>query len=348
MSSGKEAIVRGKVTRSNTARSITWNYAGYLYNISITLGLTPYIVRHIAVAEYGLLLFVFSLSATLYLMDIGISYLLIQAYVAAVEREEVHRLNDLISTAFLALTGLGSVGMLIFAGIAAVLPGPFNIPHQYLGEAVNIFLIAALVMQVKLPSIAVEQVYQASHRFDRINQIQLLTCTINVTLSVVVIWAGFHIVALAIVQLSVILQLILFILALPSSIPHARLSFTSFKWDLLKPLIRLSKWAFLHNLSMYLFDFMTWSILASLGSMREVALFGIASKMPRQLWNLVDRGASVLLPLLSRSYSEADHVSLQRTYLIAQRLIFGALLPFVALGAFSHDRSSRHGQALNT
>ena len=235
----------------------------------------------------------------------------------------------------MTLTALGSVGMLIFGGLAFLLPGPFNIPHQYLGEAVTIFLICALVMQIKLPSMAIEQVYQASHRYDRINQIQLITSTTNALLSVAVISAGFHIVALALVQLSVVLlQLLLLIFELPFSIRHARLSLKRFRWDLLKPLIRLSKWAFLQNLSMYLFDFLTWTILASLGSMQDAAVFGIANKMPRQLWSLVDRGANVLLPLLSKSAAASDQVTLQRTYLSAQKLIVGALLPFIVLGCF--------------
>ncbi len=330
-----KAIGSGRASGISTARSIGWNYVGYLYNIAMSFGLTAYIARHIAVAEYGLFLFVLSLSATLYLMDIGISYLLIQTYIGALEHSEFARLNDLISTAFLTLTALGSVGMLIFGGFVFFLPGPFNIPHQYLGEAVAIFLICALVMQIKLPGIAIEQVYQASHRFDRINQVQLITSTTNAVLSVAVISEGFHIVALALVQLLVVLlQLFLLIFALPFSIRHAHLSLTRFRWDLLKPLIRLSKWAFLHNLSMYLFDFLTWAILASLGSMQDAAVFGIANKMPRQLWSLVDRGANVLLPLLSKSAATSDQATLQRTYLSAQKLIVGALLPFIVLGCF--------------
>ena len=69
----KKILLGRKVSLKSTARSIAWNYVGYLYNIAISFGVTAYIVRHIAVAEYGLFLFVLSLSATLYLMDIGIS-----------------------------------------------------------------------------------------------------------------------------------------------------------------------------------------------------------------------------------------------------------------------------------
>jgi len=162
-----KTIVGGRMMRRSTARSIAWNYAGYIYQIAINFGLTAYVVRYIAVTEYGLLLFVMSLSNILYLMDMGISSVLVQAYVAAAESGEDDRLNNLIGTTFIALTALGMVGVLIFTGIAASLPGPFKIPQTYLHEASLVFVIAALIILVGLPSIALEQAYQASERFDR-------------------------------------------------------------------------------------------------------------------------------------------------------------------------------------
>ncbi len=330
-----KAIVGGRMLRRSTARSIAWNYAGYIYQIAINFGLTAYVVRYIDVAEYGLLLFVMSLSNTLYLMDMGISSVLVQAYVAAAESREKDRLNNLISTTFIALTALGSIGVLIFAGIAASLPGPFKIPHPYLHEAALIFIIGALVIQVGLPSIALEQIYQASERFDRINQIQLVTSTVQIVLSVLVLMTGFRIVALALVQLAAaLLRLLFFIVALRTSVPQARLNLTRFKWDLLKPLISLSKWAFLNNLSASLFEMLTWTILGAFGSMSEAAMFGLASKAPKQLWNLVDKGANVTLPSLSKAAVENDINTLQQTYLKSQKLVLGAVLPFIVLGCF--------------
>ena len=83
-----------------------------------------------------------------------------------------------------------------------------------------------------------------------------------------------------------------------------------------------------------MFDRFVWIILGSLGSMKEAAMFGLASKAPKQLWNLVDKGANVALPILSRSFTENDQVALQQTYLRTQKLVFGAILPFIVLGCF--------------
>lgn len=320
---------------SKTARNIAWNYAGYAYQIGINIGLTAYIVRQISVAEYGLFLFVMSLSATLYLLDMGISSVLTQAYVEASTTNGKDRLNDLLSTAFVSLTALGAVGVLIFCGLAVSLPGPFKIPHAYLHEAFLIFILAALVILVSLPSMAIEHVYQAASRFDRINQIRLAGGTVYVALAVLALAAGYGIVPLAAAQLvASLLRFVLLVAALPATVPGARLSITRFRGELLRPLANLSKWAFLSNASAYLSDMLVWIILGSLGSMTEAALFGLASKLPKQLWKLVDKGANVTLPLLSQSAADKDPVRLKQTYLRTQKLIFGAVLPFIVLGCF--------------
>lgn len=318
---------------ANAIRNVAWNYAGYVYQICINLGLTSYIARYLALPEYGLLLFVMSLSSALYLLDMGISSVLIPAYVSASLDADKERFTRLLSTTFWALAAFGVAGVLVFCLIASLLPGPFHIPQGNVHEAAILFIVASLVIQVSLPSIALEQAYQAVHRFDRVNQIQLASATLQLILSVLVLTAGFRIVALALVQLIVAgARLLLLAAFLHVSVRVVRLRLTHFRWWELKPLLHASKWAFLNNLSGSFFDFMAWAILGSLGSMREAALFGIASKLPMQLRNLVDRGAHVAFPVWSQASAKNDRVRLARSYLKVQKLVFGGLLPFIVLG----------------
>jgi O-antigen/teichoic acid export membrane protein len=289
----------------------------------------------VSLPEYGLFLLVKSLSAALLLLDLGISGVLVQAYVESFASEGKERFSDLLSSVFLVLAALGFLGVLMFSGLAASLPGPFNISPQYLHEASIIFIVAALVIQIELPAMAIEHAYRAYHRFDRINQIQLATATAQIVLSLLALTAGFRVVALALVQLTVsFLHLCFLVAALPGSVPRARLRLTRFKWALVQPLMKLSKWAFLNSLSGYFFDLLAWIALGSFASMKEVALYGIASRLPYQLWNVMDRGAVIALPLLSRFSAEADQARLQQTFLKTQKLLFGIILPFVVLGCF--------------
>jgi O-antigen/teichoic acid export membrane protein len=315
-------------------KSVAWNYAGYLYQIGVSLGVTSYIVRRVSVAEYGLILFVMSLSGTLYLLDIGISNVLVQAYVDALASSDRSRPIVLLSTVFDALAALGGVGLLILIALGLCLPGPFNIPAPYLREGSIIFVIAALIVQVSFPSMALEHLFQATQRFDRINQVQLICSTIQAGVSILALCAGYGIIALALTQLiAATLRLLFSVVILPRTIPGVRLDLRNFSWDLLKPLLKMSRWAFLNNISTYLFDLFVWMILGSAGSMQEAAMFGLASKVPKQLWNVVDKGAGVALPILSADHAENNLYSLQKTYLRMQQLIFGGIIPFVVLGS---------------
>lgn len=317
-----------------TASNIAWNYAGYGLQIAINIGLTWYIVRKVTVVEYGLFLFVMSLSSTLYLLDMGISSVLVQAFVEAATAEGKDRVNELLSTSFLALTALGATGALVLCGLALSLPGPFKIPPASLHQAFLIFLLAGFILLVGFPAMAVEQAFQASHRFDRTNQVQLLSTALFLVLSIFVLATGHGIVALALVQLvATAVRLLLLIAALPATLPGLHLTLARFNWDRLKPLIHLSKWAFLANLSASLFDMLVWLMLGSLASMKEAALYGLAGKPTKQLWNLVDRGANVTLPLLSRAAAENKLETLRSTYLRTLKLVFGAIFPFIVLGS---------------
>ena len=334
-SNGKPEIERAPPP-VRALHSAAWNYAGHAYQVAISFGLTFYIVRYLAMSEYGLLLFVTSLPATFYLLDMGFSSVLIQAYVSV--NKDTDQLNDLLATAFVALTVLGALGAFILIGFAFALPGPFNIPSQYLHDAFILFVIAALVVQIQLPTIAVEQVFQAAHRFDRTNQIRLIESTVQLVLTIAVLVAGYRIVALAAVQLATTaVQMLLLLITLPSSVPGAKLRLRPFRWDLLRQVTTISKWAFLQNISSSLVDFLGLAILASLGSMNEVALFGFASKLPKQLWALIDKGTTVLLPYLSRFSADTDLPRLRNTYLMEQTLLVGGALPFILLGTiFAH------------
>ena len=318
----------------STSRNISWNYLGHFCKLAVNFGLTSYIVRRLSVPEYGLFLFVIFLSSSIYMLDLGISTVLVQRYVAASLSIEKHRLQELISTVIVACAVLGSFGAAILLALSLILPGPFNIPPPYVHEASLVFVASAGNILFGFLSLGFEPLYQAVNRFDRVNQIQLAGSLLTLLCSVVLLYFGYGIVALAAVQCAVAaFQFLLSVALFPSVFPAAKIHLLHFRWSVLRDLLSQSKWAFLDNLSSYISEVFLWMLLGAVSSMQEAALFGIASKMPTHLWYLVDRGAGVCLPLMSESVESGNRDSLRRIYLTAQRLVFGLILPFVLLGS---------------
>src|SRR5579871_1911367 len=214
--------------------NVAWNYAGHALQLATNFGLTYFIVRHLSLAEYGLLVLITSLTVNIYLLDLGVSSVLVPQYVAARVEGGAARLNDLLAVTFVLFAGMGSIGALLMTGLAVILPGPFKIPPQYVHDGSIAFLLAAITMQMALPTVAVEQVYQSAHRFDRLNQIRLFCTVMQLLLTIAALLMGYRVIGLVAVQsILACLQVVLLLALLPATVPGARLRFRNMQWQLL-------------------------------------------------------------------------------------------------------------------
>jgi O-antigen/teichoic acid export membrane protein len=329
----EKAATSERIGSPGLARSAAWNYAGYAGEAVAGVFLVAFVVRHVPVIEYGLFLFMFALAGALYLLDLGISNLLVQIYVAAARDDSRQTLSDALSTAFVTLTGLGLIGVLVLFALSMALPGPFKIPAVYIREARFILALAALTVQASMSATALDHVYQAFERYDRLNQLQLIAMVGRVGLTVLALAAGYGVVMLAAIQLLVnALRLLALWLGLSSINLGARLNLRRFNWTLLKDLLRNCRWSSLDDVSAHLASVSDQAILAAFSSMGAVAMFGVGGKLPRQIENLVIKGTVVTLPALSWHHLNADEERLRNLFVNAHRLIFTAVLPVVVLG----------------
>jgi O-antigen/teichoic acid export membrane protein len=326
--------IKYETPRSTTSRNISWNYLGHIFKLAANLGLTFLIVRRLSVAEYGIFLFAIVLSSSIYMLDLGISTVLIQRFTAASLSPEEKHLDELIGTVIAALAALGAVGASLLIGLSLLLPGPFKIPPQYVHEASLVFVATAGSVFFGFLNLGFEPMYQAANRFDRLNQIQLAGSGFAFLCSATLLYFGYGIVALAAVQcLATAIQFLLFVVFFSSLSPYARIHLRDFRWNILADILNLGKWPFLDNVSSYISEALLWIILGSLTSMNEAAFFGLASKLPNHLWFLIDRGAGVSLPLMAQEMERHDQENLRRIYLVTQKLVLGLVLPFVVLGS---------------
>jgi O-antigen/teichoic acid export membrane protein len=322
-----------EIGRPGIARSAAWNYAGYACEATVSLFLAAFVVRHVSVVEYGLFLFMAALAGSLYLLDLGISNLLVQTYVSAARDDSRQTLNNVLSTAFVTLAGLGAIGVAVLCAVSLALPGPFHIPTIYLKEARIILVLAAFAVQASMSATALDHIYQAFGRFDRLNQLQLIVLAARAVGTVVSLSAGYGVVTLAAIQVAVtLLRLLVLWLGLPSIALGARLKLTQFDWTLLKNLLRNCGWSSLDDVSAHLANVSDQAILGAFSSMGAVAMFGVGGKLPRQIESLVVKGTVVTLPSLSWHHLNADEVRLRTLFGNAHRLIFTAVLPVVVLG----------------
>jgi O-antigen/teichoic acid export membrane protein len=315
-------------------RSVSWNYLGYFCELIAGVLLLAYVVRRVPVEDYGLFLLAQSVAGFLYILDFGLSNVLVQLYVGTLTSKGVAEVGRLASTLFWALMGTGAVGAMVLSLLALLVPQWMKLPAQRSHTVLALVVLASATVALALPAMAPEDLCRAFHRFDRINQLQAAMVVFRVVLTVAVLSAGKGIVGLAIVQaLLSLVRLILLWTVAQSSIGGLSLRLFRFDAFRLRPAMRMSGWAFGDDLSRRIAMNADTMIVAGLGGFRQVAMLGMGAKLPAHLYQFALRGLSVLMPSLSRHYSEGDTAQLRNAYGKAFRVCLTGVLPLVLFAA---------------
>jgi O-antigen/teichoic acid export membrane protein len=311
-------------------RSVSWNYLGYFCEFAAGVLLLAYIVRRIPVQDYGIYLLAQSIAGFLYILDFGLSNVLVQLYVSAATSKGITEVSRLASTLFVALLAVSSLGAAVLSLAALAVPHAIKLPSAHTALAVRVLIVAAFTVPLTMPALALEHLCQAFHRFDRVNQIQIGVVALRVVLTVAAMSAGKGIVGLAAVQAVVAAARLLGLWVAArgeiSGLSFHRLRFDGFR---VREAIKASGWAFGDDLSRRIGMSSESVILAGLGSFSQVAMFGMGSKLPAHIFHFAVRGFSVMMPSLSRHYNEGDTAQLRESYRNAYRVCLTGLLPLV-------------------
>lgn len=292
-----------------------------------------YVVRRISVHDYGIYLLAQSLAAFLYLLEFGTGSILVPLYVTTFTQRGIEEAGKLASTLTLTLLALGAVGSCILSLAAWQIPRLFRLPSTQTTLAIEVLIVSSVAVMFALPQGPLELLCHAFHRFDRTNQLQVVTTALRVVLTIAVLSTGGGIVSLAAVQVALSLfRLAGLWLAAPSAIPGLSLR-ASFHRDALADVIRASKWSFADEVSRRIGGNSEQVILGALSSFQQVALFGVSSRLPAHMYQFAARGLSVLFPTLSEHHAQSDTLRLRVTFSSALRICVTGFLPLATFGA---------------
>ncbi|HEY1581107.1 MAG TPA: oligosaccharide flippase family protein [Terracidiphilus sp.] len=311
----------------NLVRSVSWNYAGYLFEFGSGLLLLAYVVRRVTVHDYGIYLLAQSLAAFLYLLELGMGSVLVPLYVSTYAQKGIAEVGKLASSLAIMLLGLGAAGAFVLSLLALLVPRLLHLPTKQTSLAVHVLITMSVAVSLTLPQMPLEQLCKAFHGFDRVNQVQIAAVVLRVVLTVTVLASGKGIVALAVVQVAVsLLRLAGLWLVTPAAV--AGLSLTPrFHRSLLPDVLRMSRWAFGDDISRRIGMNAEQVILGALGSFEQVAIFGVGSRLPAHMYQFAARGLTVLLPTFSQHHADRDTVQLRATFSNALRICATCLLP---------------------
>ncbi len=330
-----EAAVGLANVKAKVARSVGWSYAAYATEAVVGLAVLAFVLRRIGTADYGALMLALSISGLTSVFDLGLLGLLTQACVAERERGGTEAASRVVSAALRWLAAAGLAAFMVCAGIALLLPGPFRIEPALVRPAALTLLLAGAAVMLTLPATGLELAHAASGSFARISFVQISVALARAFATILVIAAGYGIVALGAVHFaSAALRLLLLWTGLTKHADGLTLQLTDTDHSVLHDLWSPRRWATADNMGRQAAAASSSIILGMLASISAVATFGVAMRAPGHLVAIANRGIGVTLPYLSRQHAREQHDDLRTLFTSTMAVALAILVPVCIAGIF--------------
>lgn len=321
-------------TSARLFRNTLANGVGRFASLTITLALTPFLIRALGDEAYGV--FVLALTLTFLtgygaLADLGVEGATVRYVAAARSEGDKKRVDGIVSTALAFFT---AVGMLFGPGLA-LLSGPlvdaFSVAPDLRSEATACFALVGAQLFFDLPSRAFFAVLEGAQRFTAWQAIEISRVVVQGALFVVVLIAGYGLVGLsAALVISSAGALVMSAVLARRTMPGLRVSPRVASRAALRELVTLGGGLFALRVMGTLFRQMDKAIIGIVLGVRLVTPYDVANKVHLGAGAVQAVTISALLPAAAFVRRKRD--VLQDMYLRGSSYSVAASLPVIVAG----------------
>jgi O-antigen/teichoic acid export membrane protein len=320
-------------------KRVAWNtatnYAARFFGIAVGLVLTPFILREIGPASYGLWALIGSVTGYGALLDLGISSALIKYVAEYRAKQDYVQARRVVATALWVFSGLGLVVIALSALVAPLFPGLFHVADADRDMAAWLVFLAMSGIGLWLPCSTTGAVLRGLHRFDLVNLLQVVTTLMNAVGTVVILLGGGGLLGLIVLNNAVMLVLqIPAILMIRRAEPRIGYSPRGASRGCVALLVRFSAWVFVVNVAGRMQNKTDEVVIGARLPVASVTPYALANGLSDVALMLTDQFIKLLLPLASELHAGGDPRRLRELYLTSTRLAMAVFASIAATLAF--------------
>jgi O-antigen/teichoic acid export membrane protein len=312
------------------------SYSAIAFSVVAGLIYTPWMIRQIGRADYGLFALVGSF-LTYFVMDFGLGNAIarfISKYRAENREVAISELLGLTTKLYLLIDFCLLVLLVVLYFFIDNIFVKLN-PEEIEKFRV-IFCIAGFFSVISFPFIPLNSVLIAYEQFFTLKLCDLLNKLFTVSLMVLALFAGYKLYALVAVNALVgIVLIIIKYLYIKRTIP-IKINFSYFNGDLLKQLFRFSAWITVIGIAQRLLINIAPSTLGIFSGSDQIAVFAIGTTIEGYTWMLASALGGFFLPKVSRLMTTNDLNEVSRLMIKVGRIqlfVVGIIIiGFVTLG----------------
>jgi O-antigen/teichoic acid export membrane protein len=316
-------------------RNTVSNLTGKLLFLISGFFLTPFILHHLGVTQFGLWALVGSVIAYGSLLDFGIGGAIIK-YIAELR---VHRYWDdtraLLATALWLYSLMALLGLLLSIVIAPFFPRVFQVPPEQRSTAVWLVILMGSGMAISIPCTITTAVLRGLQRYDLVSLLSTIGLGIYVAGTVLVLSLGWGI--LQLVAFSIGVNLLMQGPALwfiGRVAPEIRFGWQGAERRWVRKVLSLSSWLFILDFSGRIQTRTDEVVIGAFLPISSITPFTLARRLSEVGQIVTDQFMKILMPMASELHAENDPVHLRALYIAGTRVTLAILGPIFCVLVF--------------
>ncbi len=316
-------------------RNITSNWVGFAVNAAVTLILTPFVLRELGAARYGIWILTSSFVGYYGFLDLGFRTGVVQYLTRYLAVNDYERGSDCISSAVSALSVLSMVMVILSFGGAVAAPYLFALPPGTGNEAFWCILIVGVSSAVQCALSPFSAVFTAKQRFDLTNMIGIGTRLLTAGGIFAALKAGYGLVGVssAFCGANVIDYLVRWCVSRFLA-PELDVSWKRAKIERLREIASFGGWNFLISLNSYIYSYVPNILIGVFMPIAAVGYYALATGLLRNVNSILSPIGQVIYPVAVELHSKDNKLELMRMYHDATRLMMLVMIPIVLVASF--------------
>lgn len=295
-----QAAKSSPVSRTLIAKGVLGNWSYLTLNVLVAFWLTPFVVRHLGDASYGLWALVLQLTGYMGVVDVGLRSALVRFVSRFHARGDDEALNRLMNSTFTLYVLMVPVCLAVALTVAF-----FALPHMHLPA--GMLGIAQITVFIAAGCIACDFLFATSHaslaglsRWDLINSVWISVLLVRTLLIVLFLKSGFGLLALASIQLSVtFVGYSVEIFLLRHALPTFRPMWHFPNFDEMRPIAQHGWYSFLLSVAGKINYQVDSVVIALFLPIEQVTFYVIGLRLVEHLRELLSSTTMVIAPLIS-------------------------------------------------
>jgi O-antigen/teichoic acid export membrane protein len=313
-------------------RNIASNWIGTAVNAAVMFVMTPFILREIGEARYGIWILTSSIIGYYGMLDLGFRAGVNQYMTRSLAMPDYDRASAVLSTAVVVLSTLGAAMVLLSVAAAYLAPALFDLPVQAAHEAFWCLLVVGVTAGIQCALSPFASIFVAMQRFDLANLIGISSRLLMAGSIAVALSLDYGLVGLAVASGAVtILDYLVRCLVARRLVPQLKISSGRASMEQLRAVGSFGAWNFLISISRYAYLHMQPLVIASMLPIAAVGHYALVTGLWYQINSLFTSVGHVLYPVAAALDVQGDRSTLKRLYVEGSRLLLLAVIPVVLI-----------------